>query len=272
VSLLRFVFGPLEIIRTRDPARYRNADFVLDVGGVFNPDERRFDHHHKSYRKDLASAGMVLEWLNVEGLLDSTFVQYLNNIFIKGVDRQDIGLYSPRRGICTFSDIISLFNPSDPASSEEAFDRGFQAAFDFTFDFLNRLKNRYIHNRKYLSAFRGILSRRSQMPPHVLICDEYIPWKEYIHDEPRCHDVLLVIYPVSRAKWILHTVPRSLENPYASRILLPKSWAGMLEGELVRASGIPGAIFCHKQRFMAAFKTKQSAIRAAESALSRAGR
>jgi uncharacterized UPF0160 family protein len=36
---------PHEIIRTRDKALIETADFVIDVGGIYDPSRNRFDHH-----------------------------------------------------------------------------------------------------------------------------------------------------------------------------------------------------------------------------------
>src|SRR5437764_1161911 len=34
-----------KIIRTRDPKTIEKADFVVDVGGVYDAENNRFDHH-----------------------------------------------------------------------------------------------------------------------------------------------------------------------------------------------------------------------------------
>ncbi|XP_060679085.1 UPF0160 protein MYG1, mitochondrial, partial [Hemiscyllium ocellatum] len=34
-----------EIIRTRDPQVLEECDVVVDVGGVYDPDRHRYDHH-----------------------------------------------------------------------------------------------------------------------------------------------------------------------------------------------------------------------------------
>ena len=33
--------------RTRDPAVLNTCDIVVDVGAVFDPDKKRFDHHQR---------------------------------------------------------------------------------------------------------------------------------------------------------------------------------------------------------------------------------
>jgi uncharacterized UPF0160 family protein len=45
---------------------------------------------------------------------------------------------------------------------------------------------------------------------------------------------------------------------------LPLEWAGLSEGQLKAVCGIPGAIFCHKGRFISVWQTKADALRALE--------
>jgi uncharacterized UPF0160 family protein len=44
-------------------------------------------------------------------------------------------------------------------------------------------------------------------------------------------------------------------------------WAGLRDEELQRISGIPGAIFCHKGRFISIWKTKDAALKALDETL-----
>ena len=46
------------------------------------------------------------------------------------------------------------------------------------------------------------------------------------------------------------------------RVALPAEWAGRLEEDLRKISGIPGAVFCHKERFISVWETKEDAIKA----------
>jgi uncharacterized UPF0160 family protein len=262
VTLLELVYGTIVLERTRALEPIQKADFVLDVGGVFDPKKCRFDHHQKEYHGDLASAGMVLQWLSEHGKMDASFARYLGAFFITGVDRQDTGEYEPQPGICTFSDVIASFNASSPDTSEGEHLSRFKSAMEFTTAFIKRILARYQERQKYQGTFCALLDKRSQMPDRVLVMEEFIPWKEYIFEETGCQDILFVIFPHSSTKWMLHTVPVSKNAPYSNRMKLPESWAGLLEGDFVKACGIEDAIFCHKQRFIAAFKKKEAAIEA----------
>ena len=51
------------------------------------------------------------------------------------------------------------------------------------------------------------------------------------------------------------------------RAQLPLAWAGLLEEDLERVSGIPGALFCHKERFISVWQTKEAALLALKAVL-----
>jgi uncharacterized UPF0160 family protein len=45
---------------------------------------------------------------------------------------------------------------------------------------------------------------------------------------------------------------------------LPLAWAGLLDTELKVVTGISGAIFCHKGRFISVWETREDALKALE--------
>lgn len=66
-------FAQLALTRTRDPALVRQADVVLDVGGIYDPVSLRFDHHQRSFVSTfdeqhtvrLSSAGLVWKYVHL---------------------------------------------------------------------------------------------------------------------------------------------------------------------------------------------------------------
>ena len=48
------------------------------------------------------------------------------------------------------------------------------------------------------------------------------------------------------------------------RLPQPLQWAGLLDEDLKRVSGIPGAVFCHKGRFISVWETREDALKALE--------
>lgn len=67
--------------------------------------------------------------------------------------------------------------------------------------------------------------------------------------------------------WKLRAIPPTNEERMKVRQPLPKEWAGLLEDELKKVSGIRGAIFCHKGRFISVWETKEDAMLALQHVL-----
>ena len=67
--------------------------------------------------------------------------------------------------------------------------------------------------------------------------------------------------------WKLRGIPPKSGNRMQLRKPLPSHWAGRLKDELKRITGIEGAIFCHKGRFISVWETKEDALKALRMAL-----
>jgi uncharacterized UPF0160 family protein len=52
--MLKKLYYPVEIVRTRDPKEIENAFFVVDVGGKYNPKKNMFDHHQEGCNEFLS--------------------------------------------------------------------------------------------------------------------------------------------------------------------------------------------------------------------------
>jgi uncharacterized UPF0160 family protein len=81
--------------------------------------------------------------------------------------------------------------------------------------------------------------------------------------EGTTHPAQFVVMP-SGKHWKLRGIPPNSQDRMKVRTPLPQSWAGLLEEELKLLTGIPGAIFCHKGRFISVWETRADAEKALE--------
>merc|ERR1719409_269781 len=105
-------FQGAEIVRSRDPAVLAEADVVIDVGAVYDPATKRYDHHQKEFSAvfghghvtKLSSAGLVYKHYGKEivastlGLdeADPTVNKIYLKVyksFIEAVDAVDNGIH-----------------------------------------------------------------------------------------------------------------------------------------------------------------------------------
>lgn len=249
-----------KVIRTRDLGVLKDCEYVCDVGGIYDPDIKRFDHHQVSYQGLYSSAGMVLKYLHDTEVLQSKEYHFFNNSLIKGVDAFDNGRVTSNLGYCSFSNIISNYLPVEHQATKEEMNQAFFDAVEFTIGHLKRLYERYQYN---LSC-KGIVEEAMKKYTDCLIFDKSIPWMESFFElNGQDHPALFIIMP-SGEHWKLRGIPPSYEEKIKVRQALPKKWEGLLDEELIKASGIEGAVFCHKGRFISVWKTKEDAMKAYE--------
>ncbi|EPP35417.1 hypothetical protein CP10139811_1019 [Chlamydia ibidis] len=244
-----------KIIRTRDPEKLATCEYVCDVGGIYSPRDKRFDHHQVSYSGPWSSAGMILDYLKGQGLVESEEYHFLNNALVHGVDEQDNGRFFSKEGFCSFSDIIKIYNPLEEEYSSDA---DFAFALKFTIDLLQRLRAKFRYDR----ICRDIVRLAMDKDDFCLYFDRPLAWQEnffFLGGEK--HPAAFVCFPTGD-QWILRGIPPNLDRRMEVRVPFPEEWAGLLGKQLVEVSGIPGAIFCHKGRFLSVWDSQESCQRA----------
>jgi len=247
-----------KIIRTRDLKTLNECEFVCDVGGIYDANQKLFDHHQADYQGPLSSAGMILKYLLSQNIIQSNEYQFFNDSLIIGIDAHDNGRDPLLLGHCSFSHVISNFTPIQYDYEPEEVNEAFHEALKFTLEHLKRLWKRF----KYSQSCRETVAECMKHAKECLMFDRSLPWLESFFELNGLeHSARFVIMP-SGKHWKLRGIPPSYEERMKVRLPLPKEWAGLLANELKRVSGIPGAIFCHKGRFISVWETKEDAMKA----------
>ena len=290
-AVLNLMFPGSELVRTRDPAVIARADFAVDVGGVWDPEKGRFDHHQKGFQGArasgvvYASAGLVwkeygprcvslvaeqaghalnlTQATEIAHAIDADLVQYL--------DMSDTGAARNAPGSYGLSAIISGFNPSwldeQAAGSAEAADAmrmtRFRRAMDIATDIL---RNGVLYRVGALLAVQQVRQSQRMDDGRLLFLENSaLPWASIVRNE--MPQVLFVIsHSMAEQRYMLHTVPSAPES-FDARKDLPPHWAGLQGDELAAATGVPDAVFCHNNLFIAACKSWDGVLTMARQAL-----
>ena len=260
-----------EVIRTRDAEIINTGDWVLDVGGEYNRETRRFDHHQvgapvRESGLPYSSFGLLWREIGVDITESEEIAKILDQKLVQPVDAGDNGvqLYKlNERNIAPFElyQIIDSFHPDQ--GGHETTDEAFIEAVEFATKLLQRL----IAQEKAKETLRAEAEQVYQQHPigtKVIVADHPISVSYF----SRYPEVEVVVKPRTSepdSDWIAKVVPTN-EHTFENRALFPREWAGMRDNELATVSEIDGAIFCHTARFIFIAKTKESAIRAANQA------
>lgn len=257
-----------KIVRTRDLEKLKTCEFVCDVGGFYDPEQKLFDHHQIEYKGDLSSAGMVLKYLFDQKKITVDEYNHFNHSLIMGVDAHDNGRDPVAKGVCSFSHVIANFAPIQYNSSEEEQNHCFYEALTFVHGHLKR----FLERLKYIKSCRKMVENIMKRKEICLQFQETIPWMEsFFEMGGNHHPALFIIMPAGN-HWKLRGIPPTIEQRMQVRLPLPIEWAGLLDDDLKKASGIPGAIFCHKGRFVSVWETKEDALKALNIVLKKEGR
>lgn len=249
----------VELIRTRDEkvlaaARADKDTFVVDVGGVYDPEMRNFDHHQNddSLRwKDgipMSSCGIVWKWLRENKKLhqhmNEDTMDVIENDLIRRVDMHDNGLEKMSELI-----FLVMYNrkPDDPSAQDRQFKRALRAAVDYFINFFTYVRGNIKADKEIVKAIK-----KSEIYPDVVVCESNV--KDATKRVAKLTDKKMVIYPHSNGTWAIKTVPSDPRNDFSQKSPTPMSWRGLKEDELVKVSGIEGLWFCHKSGFLTFFK------------------
>lgn len=275
------------LIRTRQPDAIASGDVVFDVGGRFEPELDRFDHHQRGapVRADqtpYSAAGLVWRKYGVRAIaalldqeqpgsqddLATRIAEEIDESVVRRIDEIDngVGADGPlRRDTLGLATLIGDINPTwdDPAASGP--DAGDAAFLDATALAAGVLRRRVDGLRARLAAEAEVLAaHRAAEDPRLLVLTRGMPWKSVVHHQRL--PVLLAVSPASNGNWMLDTVPPE-PGSFAQKLPLPAEWAGLPEEELARVTGVPDAVFVHLRRFVAAARTRDGAIALAKLAL-----
>jgi uncharacterized UPF0160 family protein len=263
----------VEIVRTRDIEKINKADYVFDVGGVYDPEKKRFDHHQKGGAGVRANgvpySSIGLVWKQYGEVLTGSqeIADEIDTILVMSIDARDNGIDIVREistGVLPYEirHIIRIFRKTWK-EGEEVWDKKFAEAVEFAKNILLKqmqvLKDNLEAKMILIEIYNKLEDKR------LLIIDKHYTLHVAISSMP---EVLLVMfYEQENDTWGVKTVQDESKDRYESKLLFPENWAGKRDAELEEATGVKGSIFCHNRRFLIVAKTKEAAMQLAQMTL-----
>lgn len=280
VATLQFVFEDeeLEVVRTRDFELIENGDFVVDVGGVYDPDTDRFDHHQiggAGERKNgiqYASFGLVWRKFGVQLCKSDKVADSIDNNLVQLIDAGDNGIDIIKDtifpGVYDYSitNFVNLFKPTWKEKNKKMDDQ-FSEAVSWARQLLKREIE--VTSDKFEAKHKIIENYEKSEDKQLIIFDEKESYGREIttnillnYPEP----LYVILYRDDVDDWQVVAV-RKGEKTFESRKLLPEKWRGLRDEKFAAETGVPDAIFCHRSGFMCIAKSKEGAIKLAKLAI-----
>lgn len=280
-SMLLRLYPDATLTRTRDNSVIATGDIVYDVGGAFDPEARRFDHHQagffetfsEKYSIKLSSSGLVFKYFHRE-LLSLYGIEPASPIYSLVVDKAysefflhadaidngyDIyGEIRPRN----ISDVVNLFN-SDATGDEE--DRRFHDVLRIVdLDMHNYMSHLAAWTRDYESAEDAVRSTEGS----ILILEKHYSTSLILElEDKHGRDFRFMVFP-SNEKYKVIAIPKA-RGSFETKNPLRMEWRGLRDEELSRVSGIACCVFVHASGFLGINETLAGALKMCEESLDR---
>ncbi len=270
VATLLLLYPDAKVARSRDMNLIKDADIAVDVGGEYDPPRGRFDHHQlggagtRENAVPYSSFGLVWKHFGEKVSGDSDVARDIELRLVNAMDADDGGISMYGESTPVPYGIENLIYVLDPVWTEESeiIDEQFFKAVEIAKTLLAReivhTKGRLMAKNFVEEAYKASSDRR------IIVLDKPYPSSDVLTSYP---EPLFVIKPApDNSSWSIKGVP-NYPGSFESRKLFPERWAAKRDEELVKETGVEGAIFCHKDRWIARASSKEGAIALATLAL-----
>jgi len=269
--------GNVKIIRTRDPKVFEKGDYVFDVGGEYNEERNRFDHHQKGgagVRENgipYSSFGLVWKKFGEQICGSKEVAGKVERKVVEPIDAIDNGV-----------DIIKpVFENIFPYSVEEIFLSEFptwkedNSNIDIAFNkqvkkIIPLIKREIKIAKDDLDGINKLIEFYDRSEDKRIIVSDFDFPRYLLQDTlSRFTEPMYFIYPSSKSNtWKVEAIKKN-PNTLESRKLFPQDWRGIMEssGKLKEITGVSDAQFCHTSGFFLTVGSKEGAITLAEKAL-----
>ncbi|WIA08794.1 hypothetical protein OEZ85_008216 [Tetradesmus obliquus] len=288
-------FQDCSIVRSRDASVLADCDVIIDVGGVYEPKNNRFDHHQRGfsevfghgYNTKLSSAGLVYKHYGRDVIashmklpadhpdVETVYLEVYKN-FIEAVDAVDNGVNqfdtdSPAKYIVntTLGSRVARLNPTwNQPYNDETLDAGFANAMELAGkEFLESVH--YVAD-VWLPAKQIVataIAERHQVDPSgqiIVLKQGGCPWKDHLFNLEKELAVevpiLYVLYEDERErKWRIQCVPPTFGS-FDQRKSMPEAWRGLRDEALSAVCGVPGCVFVHASGFIGGNATYEGVV------------
>ncbi len=236
VAVLKLIHPEAEVVRTRDPEIIQSADIVVDVGGVYDPEKGRFDHHQEGgggvRLNGIPYASFGLVWKEYGEKLSGSkeAAHLLEEKLVMPIDGPDNGVSISN----SLFDRVSEYDISDFLQSYQDYSNNDESYFYQTFIMVVEIAARLLEreivkaNNKIEAITKVNEALERSEDGHIVVLEETLPWKSVLIPVP---EVLFVVGPRPDGRWGVMAVPRSFDG-FELKKSLPEAWGSKTDQEL----------------------------------------
>jgi uncharacterized UPF0160 family protein len=259
-----------EIIRTRDEKAIEEGHIVFDVGGVYDEEKNRFDHHQvggagkRENGIEYASLGLVWKKFGEEITGSKKVAEIIDRRLGAPIDAWDNG-----------TDLVQSTHEAAPYFIQYAFfsmyptwreeDRNMEEIFAKAVIMAKEILEREIIQATDMTlAEESVLSQyHNSLDKRIIILDKNYPFEFILSKFP---EPIYAVYPRSDGSWGAKAIKSDIKT-FNNRKDFPESWGGLTDEEFKNITGVSDALFCHRALYLCAAKSKEGAIKLAQIAV-----
>jgi len=248
---------------------------------IYDINHGEFDHHQRNARVrengikycafgliwDAYGLGYLHNLVDSSELQEKTYRLFVQK-FVQLIDAYDNGQEIRGMAFHGASTVLRKFNPLwDDDNSSEAYEKKFYEALIVAKQiFSNEIMYALSNAKCEVNVFNALQTARNNEKKYIIL-DNYMPWKNFIVENPDAKEILYILYPSSRGDgYNIQAVPITNDG-FENKKLLPKEWWGLKGEALVRSSGINELLFCHSNGYLGGAASLLAAIKIAEAAI-----
>lgn len=264
----------VNVIRTRNPQVIEFADIVFDVGGVDKIEGPilHLDHHTPETLSSFENGIKKATCAKVAELLyghNPEFLERLKKEIVYAVSAQDNG--QKWQDFDIIDNPLSFVHHMNPSLNESGkIDILFKSSLEMTLEIVQNILARIKDSMEAEALVDKLIAMETIEDQGYLVFENGgLPWKSKVIDfNNKTGNIDFVVFQsINKDSWMVQCVPPEA-NSFDKRVPLPEEWGGLKGRDLAEVSGFEDAVFCHPGRFLAGFKSKESAIQAVEKLLS----
>lgn len=255
-----------EIIRSRDQVVIDQADWVVDVGGIYKKERKRFDHHQddvpeRANHVPYSSFGLVWEELGEELCGSAAVAKRIEEKLVYPIDAADNSMQvccDCGNGIKAYElyDVINTYKPA--WGRDEDFYNGFMRAVSFA---RKMIKRQIVTERGELAMLeyaKGVIDASENKE---VVAFEKPVIRHVLAELPDIKGFVSPVFDPTSSDWMAVTVPVNSRS-FTNRMSFPEEWRGKSLEELHEVTGLSGVTFCHKELYFVVASSKEAALQA----------
>jgi uncharacterized UPF0160 family protein len=273
IATLSLIHQDYKILRSRDPKVWAQCDYLVDVGGVYDHDNKIYDHHFRNgpaYEDGLpmSSVGLIWKHYGAEACQSQEIADRICHKLIRTLDAHDNGIKLTERasefpdvGDVSISGLVAVMNPTDFSRADEVFAQEVTRAREVLKAYIAKATKWFNSKQETVEA----IAKANHEKKAYIEISENCNFMEHLLKSEKGSDILFAMYP-NDGKWYARTISSTLGS-FEDRKSFPDAWAGLRDEDFSKAANIPDGVFCHHSCFICGSYSHESTTKLVEAAI-----